>query len=146
MSLLPGPIFIAFKIKFLSPDSVEGGTQRQAVYYWATSSPAEFILWNIFLFSLPCFLYTWFPTATLLLLPSPLHPVPSLHPPPISILISLLRKIQPSSFGLSLWFGFFGADDYSLVNLVFMTKIHFSVSTYHAVLLGLGYLTQDETF
>jgi hypothetical protein len=56
--------------------------------------------------------------------PFQFHPFPTFCQPLIFILFPLLRKIQPSSLGPSLLFDSFGAVDYSMFFLCFISNIH----------------------
>lgn len=75
------------------------------------------------------------PALPILTLTTSLHTLLHLftpHPPLISILFIVLRKIQTPSVGLSLLFGFCGSVDGSVATLCFMGNIHWSLSTHNA--------------
>ena len=59
------------------------------------------------------------------------HPVRSLNLPLLSILLTLLRKIWPSSLGFSFLFDFIVSVDFSRVIPQLITNIHLNLTTYH---------------
>ena len=104
--------------------AIEGIRRSHPVITWLCGSALTLSSVSL---SIP-FLCTSFPRPRALSCFSLSHPlfhsVLALPPPPISILFPLLRKIQASSLGPSLLFGFFGSVDCSMVILYFMANIH----------------------
>jgi hypothetical protein len=68
-------------------------------------------------------------------LPSPTRSLPLL---PMTILFSLLSRIQASSLGASFLIKFFGSVGYIMSILYFLENIHSLVSTYNACHFGSG--------
>ena len=71
--------------------------------------------------------------------PLPLfYPCPSFSLLPMTILFSLLSRIQASSLGASFLIKFFGSVGYIMSILYFLENIHSLVSTYNACHFGSG--------
>lgn len=73
------------------------------------------------------------------------HPIPSIHSPLISISFPLLVKIQASFLGPS-FFGFFGSVVIAQLSCTFWLVSTCKCVHIMHVLLGLGYITQNNIF